>query len=319
MTYLIVIILVLLSGLFSGLTLGLLSLNTTELKRKMDLGDKDAEQVYPVRKRGNLLLCTLLLGNVAVNSALAIFLGNIASGLLAGVISTALIVVFGEIIPQASISRYALQVGAKTAWLVRIFMIVFFPICAPIAWILDKVLGEEMPTVYSKKELMKIVAEHEDLDASDVDADEERIIIGALSFSEKQARDIMTPRDDVFALSEDILLTYDILKKIQEEGFTRIPVYYGQFDNLVGILNVKDLITMEPDSKVADLCEHQKLLIVKKRKRLDSLLNLLLAEKTHMAIVKDQDQPVAGVVTLEDIIEEILDQEIVDETDEDED
>ena len=80
---LISIILVALSGLFSGLTLGLLGLNKTELERKIKLGDKRAKKVYKVRKNGNLLLCTLLMGNVAVNSALAIFLGSIASGVLA--------------------------------------------------------------------------------------------------------------------------------------------------------------------------------------------------------------------------------------------
>ena len=155
MDYLIVIILVLLSGLFSGLTLGLLSLDKNELKRKISLGNKQAKKVYTVRKKGNLLLCTLLLGNVAVNSTLAIFLGNIASGVIAGLIATGLIVIFGEIIPQATFARYALAVGARTAWLVKIFIIILFPICWPIAWVLDKTLGEEMPTVYSKKELMK--------------------------------------------------------------------------------------------------------------------------------------------------------------------
>ena len=180
MTYVIVVILVLFSGLFSGLTLGLLSLNKNELERKISLGDKNAKKVYAVRKRGNLLLCTLLLGNVAVNSTLAIFLGDIASGFMAGILATGLIVIFGEIIPQATFSRYALAVGAKTAWLVKIFMVILSPICYPTSWILDKALGEEMTSIYSKKELMKIVEEHESSTESSLDADEERIIKGAL-------------------------------------------------------------------------------------------------------------------------------------------
>ena len=108
MEYLISTVLVVLSGLFSGLTLGLLSLDTQSLLRRAKRGDKEAEVIYPVRAKGNLLLTTLLLGNVAVNTTLSIFLSSFASGLVAGITATALIVVFGEIIPQAVISRYAL-------------------------------------------------------------------------------------------------------------------------------------------------------------------------------------------------------------------
>jgi len=161
MQYLIVVVLILFSALFSGLTLGLMGLGADELKRKVSLGDKDAVKVYKVRKNGNLLLTTLLIGNVAVNTTLSIFLGSIAAGLTAGLVATGLIVVFGEITPQAIFSKFALKLGAKTAWLVRIFIFVLYPITYPISWILDKSLGDELPTVYSKKELVKIIEEHE--------------------------------------------------------------------------------------------------------------------------------------------------------------
>ena len=124
MAYFIIVVLVLLSALFSGLTLGFFSLNRDDLQRKVKLKDAQAIKVYQVRKNGNLLLCTLLIGNVAVNSTLSIFLGSIASGFMAGLIATSLIVVFGEIIPQAAFSRYALILGSKLAWLVRLFIFV---------------------------------------------------------------------------------------------------------------------------------------------------------------------------------------------------
>ena len=95
MTALIVVVLVLFSGLFSGLTLGLMGLNSHELKRKAALGDKRAAKVYAVRRNGNLLLTTLLVGNVAVNTALSIFLGTLAPGVIAGIVATTLIVIFG--------------------------------------------------------------------------------------------------------------------------------------------------------------------------------------------------------------------------------
>lgn len=315
MTYIIIIGLVLLSGMFSGLTLGLLSLDKTELKRKISLGNRDAKKVYKVRKKGNLLLCTLLLGNVAVNSALAIFLGNIASGFMAGILATSLIVVFGEILPQATFSRYALKLGAKTAWLVQIFIIVLFPFCWPIAWLLNKLLGDEMNTIYSKKELMKIVEEHEDSQDSDVDSDEERIIIGALSYSNMTAEQVMTPRTVVFALEDTEKLNNTLLKKIKKEGFTRIPVFKENIDNIIGILYSKDLINIRRGQRVDKICRKKSLSAIKKDTKLDELLNTFIESKNHMAFVKNEYDGLEGIVTLEDVVEEILKQEIMDETD----
>lgn len=315
MNYIIVIFLVLLSGLFSGLTLGLLSLDKNELKRKISFGDKEAKKVYSVRKRGNLLLCTLLLGNVGVNSALAVFLGSITSGFAAGLTATGLIVIFGEIIPQATFARYALKVGAKTAWLVKFFIFLLFPICWPIAWVLDKALGEEMQNIYSKKELMKIVEEHGGAKESDVDADEERIVRGALSYSDESTESVMTPRTVVYALGLDAILNNKLLNDIKKEGFTRIPVYKDSIDNVIGILYVKDLINIKAKTKIKDVYRREKILIVSKDLKLDKLLNMFIKSKTHLACVKNEYQGLEGVVTLEDVIEEIIRLEIMDETD----
>ncbi len=315
MDYIIVVVLVLLSGLFSGLTLGLLSLDKSELERKISIGNKDAKKVYSVRRRGNLLLCTLLLGNVAVNSTLAIFLGNIASGVVAGLVATGLIVVFGEIIPQATFARYALQVGAKTAWIVKIFIFILFPVCWPIAWILDKTLGDEMPSIYSKKELIEIIKEHQGSKESAVDTDEERIIEGALSFSDKTAEQIMTPRTVVFAVDADANLDRKLLNKIKKEGFTRVPVYKKDIDNVVGLLYAKDLINIKLNAKVKGLIRKEKSLVISRGEKLDTLLNMFIQSKVHLAFVKNEFDGLEGVVSLEDVIEEILKQEIVDESD----
>jgi metal transporter CNNM len=126
--YIIIFILILFSALFSGLTIGLLGLDKSELERKIKIGDKFALKIYSVRKNGNLLLVTLLLGNVLVNSILSIFLGDMFSGLVAVIASTALIVIFGEILPQAIFYRYAMKVGYYFVPLVKIFQIIFFPL-----------------------------------------------------------------------------------------------------------------------------------------------------------------------------------------------
>ncbi|WP_027395091.1 CNNM domain-containing protein [Aquimarina latercula] len=316
MEYLIVAILVILSGSFSGLTLGFFSLNVTGLKRKIKLGDKRAIKVYPIRKKGNLLLCTLLIGNVAVNSAAAIFLGEIASGLVAGVVSTVLIVIFGEILPQAFFSRHALSLGAKTIWLVKIFIFLMYPIAYPLSLLLDKLLGEELQTIWSKREIKEIIKHHQDAKGSDIDEDEERILIGALSFSEATVKKIMTPKPVLYTLEKSMALTQEKLIEIRKNGFTRIPIYEQSEDNLIGILYAKDLIGLFDTSKiVADFISKSKPLFIKETMLLDNLMNHFINQKVHIAFIFNDFGTFTGIATLEDVIEEIIKVEIVDEAD----
>jgi len=317
MDYLISLVLVSLSGLFSGLTLGLLSLDTQSLRRRAKHGDADAEKIYPIREKGNLLLTTLLLGNVAVNTTLSIYLTNIASGIWAGVIATALIVIFGEIIPQAVISRYALWFGARTLWFTRLALVVCYPIALPIAKLLDKALGSELPTTYSHTELMEIISEHEDSEHSAIDADEERILHGALQFSHRSVREAMTPAERVVMYEEQRRLTDATLEEINEHGHSRLPVYSGKPGNIVGILYVKDLIVEEDDvaiNKTEEAFEAD-FLTVRGDAMLDVVLTRMLATRQHLAIVRSRKQQFLGVISMEDIIEEIIQQEIQDEDD----
>lgn len=313
----IVFLLVLLSGVFSGLTLGFFSLNLTSLQRKIRLGDERAKKVYPIRKNGNLLLCTLLLGNVAVNSAIAIFLGNIATGVVAGFVATGLIVVFGEIIPQAVFSRHALQFGAKSVWLVKIFIFLFYPVAYPLSWMLNKALGEELTTIWNKKEIQEIIRHHEDAEESEIDADEERILIGALNFSDMTAKMTATPRPVVFTLRIEQLIDRELIHIIKEKGFSRIPVFAeNSIETIAGYLLVKDLLGIDMDAghRVGEFTRRDVLFVAESIK-LDDLLNRFLIKKTHIACISDEYGSFTGVVTLEDIMEEILNEDIQDEAD----
>jgi metal transporter CNNM len=157
--------LVLLSGCFSGLNLGVLGLdlNNLQLLQKGPFANPEEEQeaayarkIEPLRKRGNLLLCAILLGNVAVNSLLSILMANMSSGLMGFISSTALIVVFGEIVPQAICTRHGLAAGAYLSWLLWIVIVLTCIISLPIAALLDVVLGEEVGTVYTKARLSRL-------------------------------------------------------------------------------------------------------------------------------------------------------------------
>ncbi|MFH0892380.1 MAG: hemolysin family protein [Candidatus Falkowbacteria bacterium] len=315
MEYFIILILVTVSALFSGLTLGYFSLNKDDLGRKAKLGDKNAQKAYRIRKKGNLLLCTLLIGNVATNSVLSVFLGSVTTGVLAALASTFLIVIFGEILPQAVFSRYALIGGSRFAWLADFFIFIFYPICYPLSRILDKFLGSEIPTVYSKRELIKLIEDHEDNMDSEIDADEERIIKGALSFSDKKVDDIMTPRSGMYALPSNRILDKGAIIEISSRGHSRIPVYRKTRDDMVGLLYVKDLIRSDWSGKTVGEIARTDLIFVSQDKKLDELLNDFKKTRHHLFVVINKYGDVQGLVTIEDVMEEIIGEEIVDEFD----
>lgn len=149
------------SALFSGLNLGLMSLDRTELKILCNTGNeterKYARVIQPVRDHGNYLLCSILLGNVLVNSTFTILLDDLTSGLVAVICSTLAIVMFGEISPQALCSRHGLAVGANTIYITKAVMLLTFPLSYPISKVLDWILGEEIGNVYNRERLKELV------------------------------------------------------------------------------------------------------------------------------------------------------------------
>jgi len=314
MDFVITGLLLVLSALFSGLNLGLMSLGPHTLKRKMNLGDARAAKIYEVRKNGNFLLVTLLLGNVAVNAVLAVYLSSITAGVLAVIISTALITIFGEIIPQAILSRHALALGSKVVWIVRIAMFILYPICRPLSWILDKLLGEELPTMYSRQELMNILEEHSENTESEIEAHEEKIARGALTFGEKPIEQVMTPRSVVEFLDHTDKITNVLLSRLKDQGFTRYPVVQQDTEKIIGMLYMKDLVGVKLGASVGDIAR-KKVIFINQDDMLDDALKTFLKTKNHLFVVVNTFEEVVGVVSIEDVIEEILGDEIMDEFD----
>eukprot|EP00013_Stygamoeba_regulata_P020504 CAMPEP_0177657806 /NCGR_PEP_ID=MMETSP0447-20121125/16422_1 /TAXON_ID=0 /ORGANISM="Stygamoeba regulata, Strain BSH-02190019" /LENGTH=629 /DNA_ID=CAMNT_0019162267 /DNA_START=234 /DNA_END=2123 /DNA_ORIENTATION=- len=326
-----IVVLVCFSALFSGLTLGLLSLDKVGLEIVIGSGtakeSKYAKRIYPLRRRGNLLLCVLLLGNVAVNALLSILLADKTSGTMGFLLSTAVIVIFGEITPQSLCARHGLAIGYYTVWLVWIFLIIMFPIAYPISAILNLVLGREIGTIYSRNELKKLLDIHSHHVASEIGVTEGAILTGALDFSLKEVSEVMTPIEDVFMLEIDERLDLETLTNILEKGYSRVPIFEKTTDSIVGLLFVKDLALLNPEHELPI----RKILPVFNRNlprifddtNLAEVLREFKAGKSHIAVVRrvvsegpgDPYYENVGVVTLEDVIEEILNDEIIDETD----
>lgn len=315
--YLFIFVLLSLSALFSGLTLGFLGLDKSELARKKRLGDKKAAAIYSVRKDNNQLLVTLLLGNVLVNAVLSIVLASYMTGVLAVASATFLIVIFGEILPQAFFAKHSLGIGYYFVPFVKILLHLFSPIAYPLAWMLEKVLGTEGDTIWSKAELAEVIRSHEDSEESELDRDEEKVILGALTYSDKKAGEIMTPRTNCFMLSEGTMLTESVLRNIKQQGYTRIPIYYKKHRNILGVLFSKDLITLREVKPVNTVYRPDTILQTRTDEPLDSLLNKFIKKHIHMAYVLNVEGAFVGLITLEDIVEEIINTEIKDESDND--
>ena len=330
--YILIIVLVLFSALFSGLTLGLMSLDPSGLEIVMANSDDPrmasaAKAIYPIRLNGNLLLCTLLLGNVGVNSLLSIIMADLSNGLVGFLVSTSVIVLFGEIAPQAFCSRYALQVGEKTVPIVKIVMFLLYPLTKPLSMVLNKVLGHELGITYSASEMAKLIEMH--VQQGHFQSDTGAAMTGALRYRSVSVREAMTPLINTFMLSADERLGFDTVAKIFKTGYSRIPVYEVTKSNVIGLLFVKDLIFLDPEDEIPVKNFVQifgrGLHIVWPDDKLGEVLKLLKSGRSHMALVRDVNDgdgtldpyyEIKGIITLEDIIEIIIGDEIVDETDE---
>ncbi|KAI3419685.1 hypothetical protein GPALN_004117 [Globodera pallida] len=326
----IIVFLLVLSGLFSGLNLGLMSLTPQELTLISNSGSpkerKYAQTILPVRKSGNLLLCSLLIGNVCVNSAISILFDDLTSGYVALAVSSAGIVVFGEIFPQALCVKKGLAVGSHTIWITRFFMVLTFPLAYPISRALDVLLGDQVES-YDRKRLIELIK----LNTKNAvgPAEELKIAIGAFEMGDKTVKDVMTKIDDVFMIPHDTVLNAKVVAEIVRSGYTRIPVFSDSRNNVVSLLFVKDLALLDPDDNfiARTVCEYYQHPVrrVPENTPLRTMLEEFKKGDYHMALVdrtvahsaedKDSKYELAGLVTLEDIVEEILQAEIVDETD----
>ncbi|XP_010081106.1 PREDICTED: metal transporter CNNM4-like, partial [Pterocles gutturalis] len=285
-----------------------------------------ARKIEPIRRKGNYLLCSLLLGNVLVNTTLTILLDDlIGSGIGAVVASTIGIVIFGEIVPQALCSRHGLAVGANTLVVTKFFMLVTFPLSYPISKLLDCVLGQEIGTVYNREKLVEMLKVTEPY--NDLVREELNMIQGALELRTKTVEDVMTPLQNCFMINSDAILDFNTMSEIMESGFTRIPVYEDERSNIMDILYVKDLAFVDPDDctplKTITKFYNHPVHVVFHDTKLDAMLEEFKKGKSHLAIVQkvnnegegDPFYEVLGLVTLEDVIEEIIKSEILDESD----
>lgn len=319
-------VLVLLGGVFAGLTLGLMGqdeiylkvINTSGTPREKKLS---GEVLKLITRGKHWVLVTLLLSNVITNETLPIVLDRFMNGGWQAVLSsTVLIVIFGEIIPQSICVKYGLEVGAFFAPFVLVLMYLMYPVAYPVAMLLDHLLGEDHGTVYKKSGLKTLVTLHQTMGVERLTTDEVTIISAVLDLKDKNVKEIMTPIENVFTLAADKILDDKTVEEIFNSGFSRIPIYLpNEPTNFIGMLIVRILISYDPEDELP--ISSFPLATLPETSPNTSCLNILnyfQEGKSHMCIVSERpgsSNGAIGVLTLEDVIEELIGEEIVDESD----
>ncbi|CAF1310553.1 unnamed protein product [Adineta steineri] len=324
-----ILTLFIISGFYSGLNLGLMSMSVNDLRLIAESEDAAiryyARRVLPLRRRGNFLLCSIVLANVLVNSLGTVLLDSLVHGLFAVIGSTIMIVLMGEIIPQAICSRYGLIIGAHTHVITWASMILSSPISYPLGFVLDKILGQEVTASYTRDQIAGMLTRI----SADIEKPELDVITGVLALRKKTVKEAMTWLPDVFMVDKDRITDAELLLEVHKHGFSRIPVYSQEKSNVVGIVKLRDFALITPEQyhlTVKHLMEFH-LHPFGFTKTTDSLYNLMqefLKSRWHIALVQelrneeDNVDPLyatVGVITLEDVLEEMLQREIIEEAD----
>lgn len=324
-----IIVLVLLficSGLISGVEVALFSLSQSDLENELVKDKKAVKIISKLLERPKKLLATILVANNFINIAIVILFAYVGNVLFSGistpaikfiievVVVTFLILLFGEILPKIYASRNNLKFATFMAYPLKVLDALISPLSIPMRSItlgIHNKLGKQKPNI-SVDQLSQAL---ELTSNDDTTHEEQKILEGIVSFGNTDTKQVMQPRLDIFALN--VSQKYiEILPEITKHGFSRIPVFKENIDTIEGILYVKDLLPYI-DRKQFDWTSLLRApLFVPENKKLDDLMVEFQEKKVHLAVVVDEYGGTSGVISLEDIIEEIVG-DISDEFDDD--
>lgn len=317
-------VLILMSSFFSATETAFLSVNRIRIKNKANDGDKKAQLVLNLIEQYDTLLSTILIGNNIVNIASASISTVLFTGIfgdsgvtISTIFMTIIVLIFGEITPKSLAKDFPEVFATFAAPIIYFLSIVLKPINHVFAlWkkIVSSIFKSNSSSGITEEELITIVEEA--TQEGGLDANEGELIRSAIEFNELDAIDILTPRIDIVGVEEHATID-EITQVFNESGYSRLPVYKDTIDNIVGVIHLKDLHNFYHSNKenveVKDLI--QSVVYTTQTILISTLLRLLQAKKSHLAVVCDEYGGTLGIVTLEDIIEELVG-EIWDEHDE---
>ncbi len=331
LTGLFLLLLLIFSAFFSGAEIAFMSLSDVKVRHLTEQEKRNSGLLAKLKSRPNNLLITVLIGNNLANvgsasiaTTLSIeILQNIGVpqalsygvGLTTGVM-TLLILIFGEIAPKTFCMHHAETVALAISPLIRFFQVIFYPFSQPLCLILKKTSGDVLTKQYHSitedevKTMVKISEEE-----GGIRQEEKELIQNVFELDNTEVGLIMTPRVDMFTMESDLSID-EAVKQVQDLEYSRIPVYEDKIDTIVGIAYTKDILkaAINRDGK-KDLRDIVKpAIFVPESMMVNVLLEKLQEQKTHIAMVVDEHGGIAGLVSIEDVLEELVG-EIYDETD----
>ena len=322
--WVIFVILLILSAFFSASETAYSSCNIVRLTNFAENGKKSAAKALKVHQKFDNTLSSILIGNNIVNIAMATIGAIVAAKLItddaiSGIVSTAIVtlivLIFGEIMPKSFAKRHAEGLAMKTSYILSFLNILFFPLnflFNGLSRLISKSEKEDVTPTVTEDELETIVDNM--ADEGVIEENDSDLIINALKLSDKIVYDIMIPRIDMVAIDVDEPIE-NIKKILFENQYSRIPVYKDDKDKILGILYERDFFTClieKKNFKIIDILKPAK--YVNKKMPVDDFIRELQKEKVHMAIVSGKFGETAGLVTMEDALEELVG-EIYDEHD----
>ncbi|MCG7908036.1 MAG: hemolysin family protein [Candidatus Thiodiazotropha taylori] len=317
-------ILLVLSGVFSGSETALVSLSMARAEALYKEGRSGAHALYILKKDPSRMLITILIGNNVVNiaaSAMATviatdYFGDSGPGIAVGVL-TIVILIFGEITPKSLATRFSERISLAMAPLIYGFMRLIYPLVWLFLqftnWVQSSTKAMDDPLI-TESEVITLIEHGEEEGV--IDTDEREMIERIFNFNDLKAEDVMTPRRQVFRLDGRRTLR-DVLPNMLTTGYSRIPIYTDDPDEIVSVIILRDLIGIiakgELDVELNEL--GQEPVFTSAITPIDELIRILKNKSTHLAVVVDEHGAMVGVISLEDMLEELVG-EIYDESDE---
>ncbi|MCW4232283.1 MAG: hemolysin family protein [Candidatus Thiodiazotropha taylori] len=317
-------ILLVLSGVFSGSETALVSLSMARAEALYKEGRSGAHALYILKKDPSRMLITILIGNNVVNiaaSAMATviatdYFGDSGPGIAVGVL-TIVILIFGEITPKSLATRFSERISLAMAPLIYGFMRLIYPLVWLFLqftnWVQSSTKAMDDPLI-TESEVITLIEHGEEEGV--IDTDEREMVERIFNFNDLKAEDVMTPRRQVFRLDGRRTLR-DVLPNMLTTGYSRIPIYTDDPDEIVSVIILRDLIGIiakgELDVALNEL--GQEPVFTSAITPIDELIRILKNKSTHLAVVVDEHGAMVGVISLEDMLEELVG-EIYDESDE---
>lgn len=332
--FILLIILLLCSALISGAEVAFFSLTQADIDKALEDNSKPFEVVYVLLKKPKKLLATILVANNFINIAIVILFSAISDALfqnfdtvfnfwiidinivffLKVILATFLILLFGEILPKIYASRNNVKFAKFMAYPLKTMDTVFSPISLPMQSVIlgiQNKLGKQKTnlSVDQLSQALELTSEE------DTTKEEHKILQGIVSFGNTDTKQVMRPRIDIFALDAELKYN-EVLSEIIKKGYSRVPIYEDNVDTIIGILYVKDLLPYLERKQFDWLTLLREPIFVPENKKLDDLMVEFQEKKVHLAVVVDEYGGTSGLISLEDVIEEIVG-DISDEFDDD--